>query len=238
MVIILKYSTIATAVKKINSVLARLGPQEICEETYPEVDGENNIFYLFLHPTAFYFTMEEVPNTWTFLLTSTTLSVWFVIFCYKLYSDLTFLNTFITPSMLGLKSTLIWQKSIYLNVLGQKIFMRTNSNTPQWMKSSSQWRYSTWKILLLFPNFQKQYLSMHFGQWPQNINSFLSSHTQGHMNTWQLYLHLSIEFNNLLPAQEKQDFAFDISKEFAIQLSQNFKLTVILIYFKQKLMGS
>lgn len=84
------------------------------------------------------------------------------------------------------------------------------------MKSSLQWRYSTWKILLLLLNFQKQYFSMHFGQWPQKINSFLSSHTQGHMNTWQLYLHLYTQFSNLLPAQVKQDFAFDISKEFAI----------------------
>lgn len=85
------------------------------------------------------------------------------------------------------------------------------------MKSSSQWRYSTWKILFLFLNFQKQYLSMHFGQWPQKSNSFLPSRTQGHVNTWQLYLHMTIQLiSSLPPAQEKQDFAFDISEEVAV----------------------
>lgn len=172
MVINLKCSTIPNAAKKISSIAARLSPQEISEETQPQVDGENNTLYLCTNLTAFYF-ISEVPDTWIFLLTSTTLCIWFLIFCYELYwfniSDLKFLYTFITPSMLGLKPSLVWQKYFYLNVLGQQISMYTNSNTPHTMKSCSQWRYSTWKILLLFPSFQKQYLSMHFGTGPFNL---------------------------------------------------------------------
>lgn len=57
----LKHSTIPTAVKKI--IPARLGPQDTSEETQPEVDGKNNIMYLRTHPTAFYFTTEEIPDT-------------------------------------------------------------------------------------------------------------------------------------------------------------------------------
>lgn len=151
----------------------------------PKVDAENNILYLCTHPTAFYFT-TEVPDTWKFLLTNTKTSVWFVTFCYKLYwfhnSDLTFLNTFITPSTLGLKSSLIWQKYFYLKFQGKR-----SSCTPtqtlllQWMKSFSQWRYSTWKILLLFLNFQKQK--------PHKSNSFLPPHTQGHMASLHTCVH-------------------------------------------------